>query len=43
MKKDIDLTLRLSKELKIAINLKAKSLGFSTSSYVRFLIIKDLK
>lgn len=42
MKKEVDLTIRLNSELKIQISKKAKELGFSTSAFVRSLIIKSL-
>lgn len=43
MKKEKDIIIRVSEDLKQSITQKAVSLGFSASSYIRSLIIKDLK
>jgi antitoxin component of RelBE/YafQ-DinJ toxin-antitoxin module len=42
MIKDKDILIRIDSELKKKLQVKAKLLGLSLSSYVRMLIVKDL-
>lgn len=42
MKKEKDILIRVTEELKNNITNKSKKQGLSVSSYVRMLIIKDL-
>ena len=42
MKKEKDILIRVTEELKNDITNKSKKQGLSVSSYVRMLIIKDL-
>ena len=42
MKKEKDILIRVTEELKNDITSKSKKQGLSVSSYVRMLIIKDL-
>lgn len=42
MKKEKDILIRVTEELKTNITNKSKKQGLSISSYVRMLIIKDL-
>ena len=42
MIKDKDILIRIDSELKAKLQVKAKLLGLSLSSYVRMLIVKDL-
>ena len=42
MKKEKDILIRVTEELKEKIYKKSKKQGLSISSYVRMLIIKDL-
>lgn len=42
MIKDKDILIRIDSELKVKLQVKAKLLGLSLSSYVRMLIVKDL-
>lgn len=42
MKKEKDILIRVTEELKTSITNKSKKQGLSVSSYVRMLIIKDL-
>ncbi len=42
MKKEKDILIRVTEELKTNITNKSKKQGLSVSSYVRMLIIKDL-
>ena len=41
--KEKDILIRINQELKQKVKDKAKSLGLSVSSYVRLLLIKELK
>ena len=43
MIKKKDILIRINQELKQKVKDKAKSLGLSVSSYVRLLLIKELK
>ena len=43
MIKDKDILIRIDKETKNKVKEKAESLGLSVSSWIRTLIIKDLK
>ena len=43
MIKEKDILIRINQELKKKVKDKAKSLGLSVSSYVRLLLIKELK
>ena len=43
MKKEKDILIRIDSVTKEKITEKAKSVGLSVSSYIRLLIIKDLK
>jgi antitoxin component of RelBE/YafQ-DinJ toxin-antitoxin module len=43
MIKDKDILIRIDKETKNSAKEKAKSIGLSVSSWIRTLIIKDLK
>jgi len=43
MKKEKDILIRISSDLKEQIKEKAKKIGLSLSSYIRMLIINDLK
>ena len=42
MKKEKDILIRIDQELKEKVKEKAKNLGLSVSSYIRFLIIKNI-
>jgi antitoxin component of RelBE/YafQ-DinJ toxin-antitoxin module len=42
MIKEKDILIRITPELKIKVQEKAKSLGLSVSSYVRTLLIKEV-
>ena len=42
MKKEKDILIRVTEELKTNITNKSKKQGLSVSSYVRMLIIKDI-
>ena len=42
MKKEKDILIRVTEELKTNITNKSKKQGLSVSSYIRMLIIKDL-
>lgn len=42
MIKEKDILIRIDSELKKKIQEKAKSLGLSTSSYIRMLLIKEI-
>lgn len=43
MKKEKDILIRISYDLKEQIKERAKKIGLSLSAYIRMLIIKDLK
>lgn len=43
MIKEKDILIRVDLELKEKLKQKAKSLGLSLSSYIRFLLVKELK
>jgi antitoxin component of RelBE/YafQ-DinJ toxin-antitoxin module len=43
MIKEKDIIIRIDSELKEKVKIKAKSLGLSTSSYIRYLLIQNLK
>ena len=43
MIKDKDILIRIDKETKYKVKEKAESIGLSVSSWIRTLIIKDLK
>lgn len=43
MIKDKDILIRIDKETKNKVKEKAESIGLSVSSWIRTLIIKDLK
>lgn len=42
MIKEKDIIIRIDSELKEKVKEKAKSLGLSTSSYIRFLLIQNI-
>ena len=42
MKNEETILIRIQKDVKEKLNVKAKSLGLSLSAYLRFLIIQDL-
>lgn len=42
MNKEKDIIIRVTGELKNEVELKAKLIGLSVSSYIRTIIIKDL-
>jgi antitoxin component of RelBE/YafQ-DinJ toxin-antitoxin module len=42
MKNEETILIRIQKDIKEKLNVKAKSLGLSLSAYLRFLIIQDL-
>lgn len=42
MKNEETILIRIQKDVKEKLNVKAKSLGMSLSAYLRFLIIQDL-
>lgn len=43
MIKDKDILIRISKELKEKVQVKAKEIGLSVSAYIRVLLIEKLK
>lgn len=43
MKKDKDILIRISQELKEQVQVKSKEIGLSVSSYIRMLLIKEIK
>lgn len=42
MLKEKDILIRIDKELKTKVQIKAKLLGLSLSSYIRMLLIKEI-
>ena len=43
MNKEKDIIIRVDSNLKLLVKRKSESLGLSVSSYIRTLILKDLK
>jgi antitoxin component of RelBE/YafQ-DinJ toxin-antitoxin module len=43
MVKDKDIVIRISQELKEQVQIKAKEIGLSVSSYIRVLLIEKIK